>query len=389
MKNYAIRSLVTVLLLTFGYLGSAQENMLCQGSYWTEDEGNLMLKEFGKEWNDKASWEKRAEVIRKGIIDGLKLEQMPEPSDDFNVIITKTMKMDGYIVQNIAFESFSGFYVTGNLYLPAKPEKKNAAILSPHGHWNDRRMSEEVQKRCASFARLGAIVFAYDMVGYGDSKQVTHKMPLALLLQTYNSKRVLDYLLSRTDVDSERIGITGASGGGTQTFVLTAIDKRIKVSAPIVMVSAHFFGGCTCESGMPIHKSDHHQTSNVEIAALCAPRPMLMISDGIDWTRNTPRVEYPYIQKVYALYDAEHKTEHVHLPADKHDYGPSKRVVAYNFFAHHLGLEEDNLPFNYGYDESFVTVLPADVLRVFDEENPISENALKGEEAVISYLNIK
>ena len=384
-----ISGLLILFLIVAHNMVLAQSNMLCQGEYWTEDQANKLMKQWATEWTTKSDWEQRADVIRQGIITGMKLEQMPVVDNNFHPIIRKTFKMDGYIVENIAIESFPGFYITGNLYRPSEPDEKCAAILCPHGHWQDRRMSEEVQKRCASFARMGAIVFAYDMVGYGDSKQVNHKMPIALLLQTFNSKRVLDYLLTRSDVDPERIGITGASGGGTQTFVITAIDQRIKVSAPVVMVSAHFFGGCTCESGMPIHKSANHQTNNVEIAALCAPRPLLLVSDGGDWTTNTPEVEFPYIQKVYALYDAENRVENVHLPAERHDYGPNKRFPVYNFFANYLDLHAGRMPYNYGYDESFVTVLPTDELRVFDEENPMPANALQGDEAVMNYLNIK
>lgn len=364
-----------------------QESLLCVGGHWSEDEANLVMKEFASEWSDLASWEKRRDRIKKGIIVGMQLDKMPNISGNFNTIIHSKREMDGYTVENIAIESFPGFYVTGNLYTPTIEKEKYAAILSPHGHLANKRFTDFMQYRCAVLARMGAVVFAYDMVGYAESDQIEHKMPIALLLQTYNSQRVLEYLLSRPDVDSERIGMTGGSGGGTQTFMLTAIDDRIRVSVPAVQVSAHFFGGCVCESGMPVHKSADHQTNNVEIAALCAPRPLLMISDGGDWTRNTPRIEYPYVQKVYALYNAEHKVENVHLPLERHDYGFSKRTAAYNFFQHHLKLSA-NIPYDNGYQEDFVTILSPEELKVFNTENPKPKNLLRGNQAVMNYLKI-
>lgn len=391
MKNFKLmKSYFLLLFVLTAISGFCQENMLCVGNHWTEDEANLKMKEFASQWNDLNSWEKRASNIKQHIIVGMKLDQMPKIVGNFNPQITNTRTFDGYIVENIRIESFPGFYITGNIYRPVEPGKKNAAVLCPHGHLQDKRLTEDVQYRCAVLARMGAIVFAYDMVGHGDSHQVTsHKMPIAMLLQTWDSKRVLEYLLSRPDVDPDRIGITGGSGGGTQTFLLTAIDNRIKAAVPCVQVSAHFFGGCVCESGMPIHKGKNYQTNNVEIAALCAPRPMMLISDGNDWTRNTPRVEYPYIQKVYALYNAEHKVENAHFPAEKHDYGYSKRSVMYNFFAHHLKLNISKVSFSPTIKEDIVTILPKDQLRVYTEDNPMPKDALIGDEAIIKYLNLK
>ena len=362
------------------------ESSLRQGHFWTPDEANLEMKGFARTWNDRASWEQRTRVIREGILHGLHWDRMPKIKGGFRPIIHSRKEMDGYVVENIAIRSFPGFYVTGNLYSPANPKAKNPAILNPHGHATDKRVKEDVQKRCAAFARMGAIAFAYDMVGYAESTQVNHKMPIAALLQAWNSTRVLEYLLSRPDVDPEMIGMTGGSGGGTQTFVLAAIDDRIAVSAPVVQVSAHFFGGCVCESGMPIHQSESYGTNNVEFAAMAAPRPLMIVSDGADWTRNSPRIEYPYIQSVYALFDAEHKAEHVHLHGEGHDYGYSKRSAVYPFFAFHLGLSYKKLPYDNGFDESFVTVLPAEELYVFDEEHQRPSDALIGDEAVMEYL---
>jgi dienelactone hydrolase len=388
LSRYILKSFLLVMLLLILNQASGQKPLLCKGEYWTEDDANLVMKEFASKWNDRESWEKRADVIRRGITDGMMLETMPVIEGQFNPVIHGRREMDGYAVENIAIESFPGFWITGNLYTPLQPKEKNPAVLCPHGHAADKRFTADVQIRSAALARMGAIVFAYDMVGFGESHQVNHEIPIALLLQTYDSKRVLEYLLSRADVDSSRIGMTGGSGGGTQTFILAAIDSRITVSVPVVQVSAHFFGGCVCENGMPIHNSGHHQTNNVEIAALCAPRPMLLISDGDDWTHNTPRVEYPYIQRVYALYHADNRLENVHLPLEKHDYGPSKRAAAYNFLGHHLDLNTDALPYDNGYQEDFVKVLKPDQLKVFDKDHLLPSGALQGDQAVMEYLGI-
>ena len=180
------------------------------------------------------------------------------------------------------------------------------SMLSPHGHFynkidksipNERgRYRDDQQKRCAMLAKMGVYVFSYDMFAWGESNyQVPlkdHRSGLALTMQTWNAMRVVDFLLSMKEIDPERIGITGASGGGTQTFIAAALDERITLSVPTVMVSAHFFGGCPCESGLPIHQLENGiQTNNAEISAIFAPKPQLVISDGNDWTQTVPQSE--------------------------------------------------------------------------------------------------
>jgi hypothetical protein len=364
---------------------SVDSSMLCQGNYFTEKEGLAALEKFSATYHDLPTWEKRAHRIREGIRDGMQLPAIP--NNPLKIVRHSKRVYDGYTVESVAFESLPGFFVTGNLYKPLKKLPSYAGILSPHGHGKDPRFGESVQKRCAVLAKMGAIVFTYDMIGYGDSQQCDHKHPEALTIQTINSMRAIDFLMTIPDVDTERIGVTGESGGGTQTFLLTALDDRIKVSVPVVMVSAHFFGGCTCESGMPIHKSKEHQTSNVEIAALAAPKPMLLISDGKDWTKNTPDVEYPYIRNVYKLYGRENYVENVHLPNEGHDYGVSKRKGAYAFLAKYLNLSLQEVINSSGeIDENFVKLEPATTLQVFDDKHPIPSYAVKGNEAVSALL---
>jgi hypothetical protein len=364
--------------------------LLCRGSYFTEAEGKASLQQFASTYHNKATWEVRADRIRQNIITGAGLDKFPT-NTALKPVINRKRTYDGYTVENVSFESLPGFFVTGNLYRPVETQSSYPAILALHGHFADARFQEYVQKRCATLARMGAVVLVVDMVGYADATQCSHKHKYSLSLQAHDNLRAIDFLLSLPGVDKNRIAVTGESGGGTQTILLTALDKRIAVSVPVVMVSAHFFGGCECESGLAIHKHKNFQTSNVEIAALAAPRPMLLISDGKDWTKNTADVEYPYIKNIYGYYGKKENVENVHLPNEGHDYGINKRKAAYAFLAKHLHLSLAKVSnASGGIDESFVTVETPDKLHVFNSTHLRPSYAIVGDQAIASMVeNLK
>ena len=363
----------------------AKDTNLRRGRVFTEAEGKAHLAKMAANVPDAATWKARAIKIRENILRGAQLEQLPSPCP-LNVIRHSKRELDGYSVENVAFEALPGFFVTGNLYLPLDfSHRPIPGVLAPHGHQQNKRRLDSTQSRCAAMARMGAAAFAWDMLGFGESTPCEHKHPQSLRLQTYSSTRAVDFLLSLGFVDEERLAVTGASGGGTQSFVLSAIDPRIDVSAPVVQVSAHFYGGCECESGMPIHVHGEFETNNVEIAASFAPKPQILVSDGADWTANTPEVEFPYIQRIYSLLDAEDQVENAHFADEGHDYGPSKRKVVYRFFAKHLGLDLSKVQNSAGeIDESFVKVLSPEELAVFSDEHPLPSHAAKSCEEVIA-----
>ena len=315
----------------------------------------------------KTEWTEKADALRQQIrvANGLIPAHEPTP---LNAEIFGKIEREDYTVENVYFEPFPGFFTTGNLYRPLGKSGPFPGIVSPHGHWTRGRLESiergSIPGRCINFAKQGYVIFAYDMLGYNDSgKQIDHRYGgareglwglSAMGLQLQNSIRSIDFLESLPDVDSERIGCTGASGGGTQAFILTAVDERIKVSAPVNMISATMQGGCLCENA-PNLRLD---VSNIEIGALMAPRPLLLVSATGDWTVNTPTVEYPAIRSIYAHFDAEDKVHQVQVDAE-HNYNQESREAVYAWFAKwFLGAEDPSafkeVPFQVEPDEALL-----------------------------------
>ena len=349
------------------------------------------LARMAATYSNLGEWKARASSVRQQILTGSKLSPLPKRTP-LNPIIKNKRTYKGYTVEAAVFEARPGYFVYGNLYRPLGFKGKRPSILCPHGHARKNeahgggRLRPDQQNRCATLARMGAVVFSYDMIGYGDSEHLgwRHNHPQALTLQTWSSVRAVDFLETLPEVDKKRIGVTGCSGGGTQTFLLTAIDDRVAVSVPVVMVSAHFFGGCHCESGMPIHKTSKLETNNAEIAALAAPRPMKLISVGGDWTKNNPKVEYPYAQGIYKYFGALDKVANTHFPKEKHGYEFIKRQAMYPFMVKHLGLDPKGvLDKKTGvYDETGNTIETSEQQRTFKTLAEMPKHALKPGSAV-------
>lgn len=348
----------------------------------SEKEGKEFLADIRESNTSSEDWRKRAGEIRSHTLKVTGLSPFPAKCA-LNPIFGEKRLFDGYQVQNVAFESLPGVYVTGSIYSPINVPENPAGVLSPHGHWPNRedygRYRPDVQKRCASMARMGAIVFSYDMVGYGQLADMgwIHKHPETMKLQIWNSIRSVDFLIS-LGVDTSRIGCTGASGGGTQTFHLTAVDPRVDVSVPVVMVSYRTLGGCICENGMPIHETEGFRTNHVEMTACVAPKPLLLVSVGMDATEATPEVEYPFMQYIYGLFDKTEMVENAHFPDEQHGYGPSKREAAYKFLAKHLALDLSKVMDAKGaLNEKGIVIEEIEALYPFDENHPFPEHGIK------------
>ncbi len=285
-------------------------------------------------------WKVRREGLKKQVLSAAGL--LPFPArNPLNAQVFGRIENKDYSIEKVLIETLPGFYLAGNLYRPLGKKGPFPGMLAPHGHAQYGRLEDgelfSVPSRGINHARQGYVVFAYDMIGYNDTMQLPHVFGTTpreqlwsfgpLGLQTWNSIRALDFLESLPDVDPAKLLVTGESGGGTQTFLLCAMDDRPKWSAPVNMISLIMQGGSPCENAPSLRVG----TNNVEIAALMAPRPMLMVSATGDWTKNTLVEEYPAMKKIYELYDAGAQVETVQINAP-HNYNKASREAVYKFF---------------------------------------------------------
>ena len=275
----------------------------------------------------------------------------------------KVRKHDGYTTQNICIELTPGQHIFGTIYASQKKGLK-PLIICPDGHWPSRYRDDE-QQRLATLARMGAVCVDFDLYGYGQSAAEVgyHRTARAHIFQAACGLKLLDYMLSnRKDIDPKRVAANGGSGGGTHTVLLALLDNRITASAPVVHVASHFDGGCPCESGMPVQLAGGG-TCEAELAAIIAPRPLLLVSDGGDWTSSNPELEYPFIQRIFGFYDAKDQVRNIHLPDERHDFGPNKRQAVYDFFADIFALDKSMI------DESKVTIEPEEIMKTINRLN--------------------
>ena len=336
------------------------------------EEGQQMLDHLSTLYNNKEQWEQRRDLLRREVRQRLGIDAFLDSCvKNAKPLLSKVRKHDGYTTQNICIELTPGQHLFGTIYAPiVKKASKSPSrsgegkrglplIICPDGHWQPGRFRDDEQTRLATLARMGAVCADFDLYGWGQSASEVgeHAVSRSHVFQAACSLRLLEAILSlRSDIDPERIGVCGGSGGGTHTVLLALLDDRIKASAPVVHVASHFDGGCPCESGMPVHLAGGG-TCEPELACLIAPRPLLLVSDGGDWTSTTPEIEMPFMRRIYSFYGAESQIRNVHLPNERHDFGPSKRQAVYDFFIDVFGLDRSKL------DESKVTIQSEDDLQ--------------------------
>ncbi|MBL6705259.1 MAG: acetylxylan esterase [Planctomycetaceae bacterium] len=374
----------------------------------------------------KAAWEARANELRRQTLIATGLWPMPEKTP-LNAVVHGKFGRPGFTVEKVYFESVPNHFVTGLLFRPddGMENVKRPAVLCPHGHggrlqdYGEKKIRQLIADgaerfessgrfpklaRCAQLARMGCVVFIFDMLGYADSQQISYelahrfakqrpefegkenwglfsaqaemRLQSIMGIQTWNSIRCLDFLETLPDVDASRMAVTGGSGGGTQTILLCAIDSRPVAAFPNGMVSTSMQGGCTCENCSLLRVG----SGNVELTALFAPKPQAMTAAN-DWTKEMMTKGYPQLQQLYGMFGAQNNVYCRPLLHFPHNYNYVSRATMYSWFNRHLklGLEEPIV------EEDF-EFLTAEENKVWNDEHPQPEGGDDYERSLLKEL---
>lgn len=329
------------------------------------EDGKKLISYLSSLYADKQQWETRKDTLRREVRERLEIDPLLKACSNDKPLYGKIRKYDGYTVQNFCLKTCNGHTVKGSIYAPTA-KGKHPLIICPNGHFLNGRYGKVQQLRLGSLARMGAICVDYDIWGWGESEDevgaAAHQTTEAHRMQAVNGVRILDWMIKRKDVDRSRVAVNGGSGGGSAAVLLSVLDSRYTAACPVVSMSSWFDGGCPCESGMPIQLAGGG-TCNVELAAMFAPKPMMVVSDGGDWTATTPEVEFPFLQRTYEFYGAKDKVQNIHLPNERHDFGPNKRNAVYKFFIDAFKLDKSKL------DEDKITIESENQLRFYPKKN--------------------
>ena len=311
--------------------------------------------EFVLRWQlprDAAAWRRRRPEVERAFRKAIGLERLPERSP-LNVRVSAPVDMGGYVIQHVIFESRPGFPVTANVYCPGTASHgKRAAILCPIGHYiSAGKRAADVQARCIRLAQMGFVVLTYDAIGQGErlvSGNIHHEAGYALLplgetiagWMVWDSMRAIDYLLTRDDVDPERIGMTGNSGGGLNTLFTAALDDRVR-AAVVVGFTFEFnnwlkYAGthCTCTHLPGMFRGMEW----FEIAGLIAPRALMMLQgdqDGIFPISGARRAGHN-TEALYRMLGQPAQARFGELPGQPHAYSRPYREFMYGWMAGHL-----------------------------------------------------
>ncbi len=406
MRTLSVTASFTLISLLFGVATAAEPDMSrVNPEGQLPDDARLgelrNLRDEYHPWTpptELTAWQTLSKQIREQILVSNGLWPLP-PRGELDPTVHGVIERGDYTIAKVFFASYPGHYVTGNLYRPKNIDGPIPGVLCPHGHWSDARFYDagdeaaadilaqggekylsgarhHIQARMVQLARMGCVVFHYDMVGYSDSDQIAHREGFTdaeaalrlqnfMGLQTWNSLRALDFLASLPEVDSNRIGVTGASGGGTQTFLLCAIDPRPTVAFPAVMVSTGMQGGCICENASYLRIG----LNNIALAAAFAPRPMAM-SGADDWTIEIETKGLPELKQVYSLFGKADLVDAQCFPQFKHNYNQVSREYMYQWFNQHLDLGLDSPVAHQDFWPA-----TTEELSVFNEEYPRPEDA--------------